>query len=131
MDEMSIEVKTALWGDQATYQPLSRCPLSYSIASICFRSGKDYDVHLLLALMIIKHTPPTRVLYWKENGSELDLMVVGKLDDRDRDRVCGFVAKGEDGWDVITLKSGGAKTGLVSKADALESAKAQVEQDCK
>lgn len=89
------------------------------------------DVHLLLALLLTKHVPATRVVYWKENGSELDLMVVGKLDDRDRDRVCGFVAKSDDGWDVITLKSGGAKTGLVGKADALDSAKTQVEQDCK
>ncbi len=88
-------------------------------------------MHLLLALMLTKHVPTTRVTYWKENGSELDLMLVGKLDDRDRDRVCGFVARSEDGWDVITLKSGGAKTGIISKADALESAKAQVEQDCK
>ncbi len=88
-------------------------------------------MHLLIALMLIKHIPPARVTYWKENGSELDLMLVGKLDNGDRDRVCGFVVKGEDGWDVITLKSGGARTGFDRKAESLELAKAQVEQDCK
>ncbi len=88
-------------------------------------------MHLLIALMIIKHIPPARVTYWKENGSEYDLVLVGKLDNGDRDRVCGFVAKSEDGWDVITLKSGGARTGFDGKADTLELAKAEVEQDCK
>ncbi len=88
-------------------------------------------MHLLIALMLIKHIPPARVTYWKENGSELDLMLVGKLDNGDRDRVCGFVVKGEDGWDVITLKSGGARTGFDGKAESLDLAKAEVEQDCK
>jgi len=41
------------------------------------------------------------------------------------------VAKGEDGWDVITLKSGGARTGFETKADSLDTAKEKVEQDCK
>ena len=88
-------------------------------------------MHLIIALMIIKHMPPVRATYWKENGSELDFMLVSRLDNGDRDRVCGFVAKGDDGWDVITLKSGGARTGFDGKADSLEQAKAQVEQDCK
>jgi hypothetical protein len=82
-------------------------------------------------MLLNKHVPTTRVTYWKENGSELDLMLVGKLDNGDRDRVCGFVAKGDDGWDVITLKSGGARTGFDAKADSLDEAKEKVEQDCK
>jgi hypothetical protein len=88
-------------------------------------------VHLLLALMLIKHVPPARVGYWKENGDELDYLIVGKLDDRDRDRVCGFVVKTETGYDVQTLKSGGAKTGFDGKANTLELAKYEVERDCR
>jgi len=96
-------------------------------------------VHLLFALMlinlappsVIKHVPPARTGYWKDSGEELDYFIVGKLDDRDRDRVCGFVVKTESGYDVMTLKSGGAKTGVDGKADTLPVAKAQVEQDCR
>ena len=39
-------------------------------------------------------------------------MLVGTLENGEHDRVCGFIAKSEGGWDVITLKSGGATQGL-------------------
>ncbi len=88
-------------------------------------------MHLLLALMFIKHVPPARVGYWKDNGDESDYLIVGKLDNGDRDRVCGIVVKTEDGYDVQTLKSGGAKTGFDGKAENLQLAKYEVEQDCR
>jgi hypothetical protein len=87
-------------------------------------------MHLVFALMFIKHMPPVRAGYWKVNGDENDYYIVSKLDNGDRDRVCGVVTKDETGWDVLTLKSGGAKTGFDGKADNFDLAKYEVEQDC-
>jgi hypothetical protein len=88
-------------------------------------------VHILIALMLIKHIPPARITYWKDNGSESDFMLVGTLESGEHDRVCGFVAKSDDGWDVVTLKSGGARKGFDGKADNLDLARYEVEQDCR
>jgi hypothetical protein len=80
--------------------------------------------------MLIKHIPPTRTGYWKANGDENDYYIVGKLDNGDRDRVCGVVTKSDSGWDVLTLKSGGAHKGFDGRADNFDLAKYEVEQDC-
>jgi hypothetical protein len=81
--------------------------------------------------MFIKHIPPARVGYWKDNGDESDYVLVGKMDNGERDRICGVVTKAEGGWAVLTLKSGGAKTGFDGKAENLDLAKYEVEQDCR
>ena len=88
-------------------------------------------MHLLIALILIKHIPPARVGYWKDNGSESDFMLVGTLGSGEHDRVCGLISKSDEGWDVITLRSGGALKGIDAKADSLDLAKSQVEQDCR
>jgi hypothetical protein len=80
--------------------------------------------------MFLKHLPPARVGYWKENGSESDFILVSTLENGEHDRVCGLISKSDNGWDVITLKSGGAIKGLDGKADTFDIAKAQVEEDC-
>jgi hypothetical protein len=95
------------------------------------RFGEENNMHLLIALMLIKHVPPARVGYWKDNSGESDFMLVGTLGGGEHDRVCGLVSKSDDGWDVITLRSGGAIKGVDGKADTFDQAKFQVEQDCR
>jgi hypothetical protein len=88
---------------------------------------------------------PVRVTYWAPGPGEYDFVIKGHLG-VDHERVCGVVTKDGDLtganandpatkdaglWDVVTMKSAGARTGISRSKLPLDAAKLAAEEDCR
>lgn len=88
---------------------------------------------------------PVRVTYWTQAPGELDFVIKGHLGE-DHERICAVVTRdgdpnqansnapaAQDGglWDVVTMKSAGARVGISRNKLLLDAAKLAAEEDCR
>jgi hypothetical protein len=73
---------------------------------------------------------PARVTYWVSTPGEYDFVVKAHLG-TDHERICGIVTKDGDLWDTMTIRSAGARVGIVRDGLPLDAAKSAAEQDCR
>jgi hypothetical protein len=73
---------------------------------------------------------PVRVTFWMQQPGEEDFMIKAHLGG-DHDRVCGVLTKDGDAWDVMTIKSGGARVGITKNGLPHDAAVQAIEDDCR
>jgi hypothetical protein len=91
----------------------------------------------VIAIGILMFLQPVTLRWWRvePNGRDLEYVTRNTLVHH-HDRVCGEILAahfndGRPNFPYATMRSGGARMGIVGEAPTQEEAKAAVEQDCK
>ena len=89
-------------------------------------------MHALFAVLLMsKLLSHEKMTFWKDNpGGESEYVIKAHLAS-DTDRVCGILTQSGEGYDILTIRSGGAHRGVSLSGLPLDAAKHAIEDDCR